>query len=87
MVQRPSEACKRGFRSDYHRYSEARIERIGYPPGIEELQPKALIIVIAGLGSHEIHCNAFNEGAGTYLEKPIGLCELRKVIQEMVISR
>jgi len=56
-------------------------------PGIKKLQPETSIIVITAFGSEEIHRKAVERGATAYLEKPIPLLHLRKLIHEMVSSR
>ncbi|MBU1209475.1 MAG: response regulator [Proteobacteria bacterium] len=53
-------------------------------PGLKKLQPQSLIIVITAFGSEEVYRRALERGADAYLEKPIHLDELRKLMQKMV---
>jgi len=53
-------------------------------PGLKKLQPRSLIIVITAFGSEEVYRRALERGADSYLEKPIHLDELRKLMQKMV---
>src|SRR4030065_2557329 len=53
-------------------------------PGIKKLQPEVSIIVITAFGSEEVHRKALDRGASAYLEKPIRMDELRKLIHNMV---
>ncbi len=53
-------------------------------PGLKKLQPHAPIIVITAFGSEEVHQRALERGAHAYMEKPIYLDELKRLITEMV---
>jgi DNA-binding response OmpR family regulator len=53
-------------------------------PGLKKLQPRSLIIVITAFGSEEVYRRALERGADSYLEKPVHLDELRKLMQKMV---
>jgi DNA-binding NtrC family response regulator len=55
-------------------------------PGIKKLQPEISIVVITAFGSEEVHRRALERGASAYLEKPIRLNELRRLIHNMVFS-
>ncbi len=53
-------------------------------PGLIKLQPQVPVIVITAFGSEEIHQRAIERGAQAYMEKPIYLEELKRLIDEMV---
>ena len=53
-------------------------------PGIRKLQPEAPILVITAFGSGEVCRKALERGATAYLEKPIHLINLRRLISEML---
>lgn len=53
-------------------------------PGLRNIHPGIPIIVITAFGSEEVSRRAFARGATAYLEKPIHLDELRKLMQKMV---
>ena len=53
-------------------------------PGMKKLQPEAPVIVITAFGSEEVQRKAFEKGANAYLEKPIHLQKLRRLIHDMV---
>jgi CheY-like chemotaxis protein len=52
-------------------------------PGLKKLQPHAPIIVITAFGSEEVRQRALERGAHAYIEKPIFLEELKRLIQGM----
>ena len=56
-------------------------------PGLKKLQPEAPVIVITAFGSEEVQRKAFEKGANAYLEKPIHLQKLRRLIHDMVSKR
>ena len=56
-------------------------------PGLKQIQPGILIIVITAFGSEEVQRRALERGADAYLEKPLQLDQLRTLIQEMVSSQ
>jgi DNA-binding response OmpR family regulator len=55
-------------------------------PGIKKLQPEVPIIVITAFGSEDVHRKAFERGATAYLEKPIHLHQLRRLMNKMISS-
>lgn len=55
-------------------------------PGLKKLLPDAIIIAITAFGGDETRRKAIERGATVYLEKPLQLDQLRKLIQEMVVN-
>jgi DNA-binding response OmpR family regulator len=53
-------------------------------PGIRKLQPYAPILVITAFGGGEDYRKALERGATAYLEKPIHLMNLKRLIYEML---
>ena len=56
-------------------------------PRIRKLQPGAYIIVITAFGSEEVRRKSVERGATAYLEKPLYLEGLRKLVQEVASSK
>jgi CheY-like chemotaxis protein len=53
-------------------------------PGLKRLQPNVPIIVITAFGGDEVHQRAMERGAQAYMEKPIYLEDLKRLMKEMV---
>jgi DNA-binding NtrC family response regulator len=53
-------------------------------PGFRKLHPAVPIIAITAFGSREICQKSLKRGATAYLEKPICLNQLGRLIQEMI---
>lgn len=53
-------------------------------PGLRNLQPGVSIIAITAFGSEEIQRKALARGAQAYLEKPVPLDRLRRLIEELI---
>ena len=55
-------------------------------PGLKQIRPRSPVIAITAFGSEEIHRRAMENGADAYLEKPLHLAELKKLVQQMIFS-
>ncbi len=56
-------------------------------PGLKQIQPNIAVIVITAFGSQEVRSRALEKGADGYLEKPLQLEELKKLIHQMIFSK
>ncbi len=56
-------------------------------PTIRRLKPGTPIIAMTAYGSDDVRRRAFERGATTYLEKPIILSKLRRLIREVVLRK
>jgi DNA-binding response OmpR family regulator len=56
-------------------------------PELKKLQPTTPIVVITAFGGEEVYHKALSRGADAYLEKPVHLSKLRKLIHEMTSSK
>jgi DNA-binding response OmpR family regulator len=52
-------------------------------PGLKRIQPNSTVIVTTAFGSEEVRRRALARGADSFLEKPIHLTELRRLIQKI----
>jgi PTS system mannose-specific IIA component len=53
-------------------------------PGLKKLQPGTSVIAITAFGSDEVHRKALIRGADVYLEKPIRLEDLRRLVHHLL---
>ena len=56
-------------------------------PELKRRQPNTPVIVITAFGGEAVYYKALSRGADAYLEKPIQLHELRKLLQEMILTK
>jgi len=56
-------------------------------PRIRRLKPEIPIIVMTAYGSDDLRRRSLERGATIYLEKPIHLSKLRRLIREMVLRK
>jgi len=56
-------------------------------PTIRRLKPETPIIAMTAYGSDDVRRRSLERGATTYLEKPIILSKLRRLIREMVLRK
>jgi DNA-binding NtrC family response regulator len=56
-------------------------------PEFKKHQPKTPVIVITAFGGEAVHLKALSKGADAYLEKPVELHHLRKLIDEMISEK
>ena len=53
-------------------------------PGLKTLQPRTSVIAITAFGSEEVRRKALTRGADLYLEKPIRLEDLRRLVHRIL---
>jgi DNA-binding response OmpR family regulator len=56
-------------------------------PGLKQIQPNIAVIAITAFGSEEVRSRALEKGADGYLEKPLQLEELKKLIHQMILTK
>ncbi len=56
-------------------------------PGLKKLQPKSSIIVVTAFGGDEVSRKALERGADAYLEKPIRLDELKRLLHQFISEK
>ncbi len=56
-------------------------------PRIKRLKPKTPVIVITAYGGDEVRRRSLERGATDYLEKPIQLSKLRRLIRETILRQ
>jgi DNA-binding NtrC family response regulator len=53
-------------------------------PGLKKLQPGISVVAITAFGSDEVHRKALIRGADVYLEKPVRLEDLRRLVHRLL---
>jgi CheY-like chemotaxis protein len=90
-VENGSEAFRRAARQVYDLIiTDVRmpfLSGLEILPGLKKLQPHTPVLVITAFGSEDVQRRAKERGAEAYLEKPIDLFDLRRLVDKMMSAK